>query len=125
MLSSDLRSKRELFINRRRHIGRRCPSDTRRRLSAGGSGGGGLEDPRRRPLLDRQKEERVGHRRDDCGRSEFGAAQRRGTAQAQSAIERSIAIVVKPTLRQAWLRDDPEPQYAFKISMFNESCNSH
>jgi hypothetical protein len=31
----------------------------------------------------------------------------------------------KPTLRQAWPREYPRPQYAFKISMFNVSCNSH
>ncbi len=38
---------------------------------------------------------------------------------------RVVAIVIKPTLRQAWPREDPGPQYAFKMSMFNESCNSH
>lgn len=32
---------------------------------------------------------------------------------------------VQPTLRQAWPREYPRPQYAFKISMFNVSCNSH
>lgn len=31
----------------------------------------------------------------------------------------------KPTLRQAWPREYPRPQFAFKISMFNVSCNSH
>ena len=35
------------------------------------------------------------------------------------------AIASKPTLRQAWQRWKPMPQYAFKISMFNVSCNSH
>ena len=31
-----------------------------------------------------------------------------------------------PTLRQAWPRGvAPKPQYAFKMSMFNVSCNSH
>ena len=30
-----------------------------------------------------------------------------------------------PTLRQAWPREYPRPQYAFKMSMFNVSCNSH
>ena len=44
---------------------------------------------------------------------------RQPTAQARPAIDS------KPTLRQAWPRDDPGPQYAFKMSMFNESCNSH
>lgn len=31
----------------------------------------------------------------------------------------------QPTLRQAWPRDYPRPQCAFKMSMFNVSCNSH
>jgi hypothetical protein len=42
-----------------------------------------------------------------------------------NAQQEAIAIVVKPTLRQAWSREDPGPQCAFKMSMFNESCNSH
>ena len=56
---------------------------------------------------------------------------RRACADAAVACElnaqyvRAIAIVVKPTLRQAWSREDPGPQCAFKMSMFNESCNSH
>jgi hypothetical protein len=32
---------------------------------------------------------------------------------------------VQPTLRQAWPRECPRPQCAFKMSMFNVSCNSH
>ena len=39
--------------------------------------------------------------------------------------EQTEAIASKPTLRQAWQRWKPMPQYAFKISMFNVSCNSH
>ena len=34
-------------------------------------------------------------------------------------------IASEPTLRQAWQRCEPMPQYAFKMSMFNVSCNSH
>ena len=30
-----------------------------------------------------------------------------------------------PTLRRAWSGECPGPQYAFKMSMFNVSCNSH
>ena len=41
------------------------------------------------------------------------------------AREDSDAIDSNPTLSQAWSRDDPGPQYAFKMSMFNVSCNSH
>lgn len=33
--------------------------------------------------------------------------------------------VFQPTLGQTWLREYPKPQYAFKMSMFNVSCNSH
>jgi hypothetical protein len=50
---------------------------------------------------------------------------RRRNAAAQRKDLAFIAIVFKPTLRQAWPRDSPRPQYAFKISMFNVSCNSH
>lgn len=38
---------------------------------------------------------------------------------------RKSTIDSNPTLSQAWSRDDPGPQYAFKMSMFNVSCNSH
>ena len=41
------------------------------------------------------------------------------------ACERAHTIDSNPTLSQAWSRDDPGPQYAFKMSMFNVSCNSH
>ena len=44
---------------------------------------------------------------------------------AREQFERQLAIDVQPTLRQAWPRECPRPQYAFKISMFNVSCNSH
>lgn len=44
---------------------------------------------------------------------------------AQCASKMLLAIDVQPTLRQAWPREYPRPQYAFKISMFNVSCNSH
>lgn len=37
----------------------------------------------------------------------------------------SRAIASYPTLRQAWSGECPGPQYAFKMSMFNVSCNSH
>lgn len=46
---------------------------------------------------------------------------RRSTARAETTRDR----YVQPTLRQAWPREYPRPQYAFKISMFNVSCNSH
>ena len=41
------------------------------------------------------------------------------------ACVRTHTIDSNPTLSQAWSRDDPGPQYAFKMSMFNVSCNSH
>ena len=59
---------------------------------------------------------------------------RRGTStETSTSPRRSIARAMKttldryiqPTLRQAWPREYPRPQYAFKISMFNVSCNSH
>lgn len=31
----------------------------------------------------------------------------------------------QPTLRRAWPRECSRPQCAFKMSMFNVSCNSH
>jgi hypothetical protein len=34
-------------------------------------------------------------------------------------------IASYPTLRQAWSGECPRPQCAFKMSMFNVSCNSH
>ena len=50
----------------------------------------------------------------------------RGAFGCESARrKRELAIVIKPTLRQAWPREDPRPQDAFKISMFSDSCNSH
>ena len=39
--------------------------------------------------------------------------------------ERRSRLDFQPTLRQAWPQDCPRPQYAFKMSMFNVSCNSH
>jgi hypothetical protein len=61
-----------------------------------------------------------------CGRSVLEAARDpAGVPCELNAQARAVAIVVKPTLRQAWSREDPGPQCAFKMSMFNESCNSH
>ena len=37
----------------------------------------------------------------------------------------NLAIASHPTLRQAWSGECPGPQCAFKMSMFNVSCNSH
>lgn len=48
---------------------------------------------------------------------------RRPSARALSWEQ--LAIVCQPTLRQAWLREDPKPPRAFKMSMLNVSCNSH
>lgn len=82
------------------------------------------------PPEKRAGSDRVG-RRGVCIRCHGVAA----TATHESALrrrdcestrrKRELAIVIKPTLRQAWPREDPRPQDAFKISMFSESCNSH
>lgn len=55
------------------------------------------------------------------GRSATAASLRRSTARAES----DPRFDFQPTLRRAWPRECPRPQYAFKISMFNVSCNSH
>lgn len=39
--------------------------------------------------------------------------------------KQKLAIASYPTLRQAWSGECPGPQCAFKMSMFNVSCNSH
>ena len=41
------------------------------------------------------------------------------------ARKTSSLTEVQPTLRQAWPQEDLGPQCAFKILMFNVSCNSH
>ena len=46
-------------------------------------------------------------------------------AMPKARTKCTFAIDCQPTLRQAWPRYCPRPQYAFKISMFNVSCNSH
>lgn len=54
-------------------------------------------------------------------RNATAASLRRSTARAES----DPRFDFQPTLRRAWPRECPRPQYAFKISMFNVSCNSH
>ena len=54
-------------------------------------------------------------------RSTAPKAARRQTTDDEHSGDR----YVQPTLRQAWPRECPRPQFAFKISMFNVSCNSH
>ncbi len=110
--------------------------DTRRPVPLGGS----CERARRRTEL--EIEHRVAVRgsmrrnesrtrgpslvRPVCTWSRTGTAQREAARPCElNAQARAVAIDVKPTLRQAWSREDPGPQYAFKMSMFNESCNSH
>ena len=65
-------------------------------------------------------------------RSELGVtkipSRRKEAATTQGTARRrreASVIASKPTLRQAWHQCGPMPQYAFKISMFNVSCNSH
>ena len=60
-------------------------------------------------------------------RSEFEATERgqAATRKKPKAQKANSAIAIQPTLRQAWPRVRPRPQYAFKMSMFNVSCNSH
>ena len=87
---------------------------------------GAESDPHRRPRLEDDESDVV---------ARFTAAglylephdtrTRRHRAKLRAQHKRAVAIVVKPTLRQAWPREDPGPQCAFKMSMFNESCNSH
>lgn len=47
-----------------------------------------------------------------------------GGRGAFRATRRGVEVIL-PTLGQTWLREYPKPQYAFKMSMFNVSCNSH
>ena len=49
----------------------------------------------------------------------------RGAAVRQPKAQARLAIASHPTLRQAWSGECPGPQCAFKMSMFNVSCNSH
>jgi hypothetical protein len=80
--------------------------------------------------------EGVGRARDrDCraSRGETGLhLERRSAAReggrydgSRHSEEGNGVIASEPTLRQAWQRCEPMPQYAFKMSMFNVSCNSH
>ena len=60
-------------------------------------------------------------------RSELGATKipQKEAATTQGTARREAGVIAsKPTLRQAWHQCGPMPQYAFKISMFNVSCNS-
>lgn len=82
---------------------------------------------RRRPWLD-EKERVANTWAKSCAAGLYlkpRETRRRQVPCELNAQARAVAIVVKPTLRQAWSREDPGPQCAFKMSMFNESCNSH
>ena len=57
--------------------------------------------------------------------SSLGRRRRAATIHCESIVETTLDRYIQPTLRQAWPRECPRPQYAFKISMFNVSCNSH
>ena len=46
-------------------------------------------------------------------------------SKAQLQLNAGLRLLDYPTLRRAWSGECPEPQYAFKMSMFNVSCNSH
>ena len=50
---------------------------------------------------------------------------RRDDPRREHFFETTLDRYIQPTLRQAWPRECSRPQYAFKISMFNVSCNSH
>ena len=64
--------------------------------------------------------------RTEGDRSQFRATESEtATTQGRTFTEAKVLIASKPTLRQAWHQCGPMPQYAFKISMFNVSCNSH
>ena len=69
-------------------------------------------------------------------RSETGPRRKPGSALEATKLGRSCDAQRRvpergsreeflPTLRQAWPLECQRPQYAFKMSMFNVSCNSH
>ena len=68
------------------------------------------------------REDRVRH--GDRWKLETTGPPRRGP-RASKAQDMHPAIEFQPTLGRAWPRENPGPQCAFKISMFNVSCNSH
>ena len=60
-------------------------------------------------------------------RRQAGAGVRgaQGAANPPPWRRQPLRLLDYPTLRRAWSGDGPGPQCAFKVSMFNVSCNSH
>ena len=48
-----------------------------------------------------------------------------GSEAAMPALPKPRGIDLFKTLRRTWPQDYPRPQFAFRISMLNVSCNSH
>ena len=84
-----------------------------------------LSEPSSRQKL-RTSGLRAGRGSDERNQSELKATDpiRDGVRQPNAPAAKP-AIASHPTLRQAWSGECPGPQCAFKMSMFNVSCNSH
>jgi hypothetical protein len=54
-----------------------------------------------------------------------GDATHKCATNAINTAKIKIARILKPTLSQTWPQGNLRPQYAFKMSMFKVSCNSH
>lgn len=67
----------------------------------------------------------VAHRGLDLRRRRVGTPVKTSPLRRPRAPNESSAIARNPTLRQAWSGECPRPQFAFEMSMFNVSCNSH
>ena len=102
------------------------PNATSQRPRTHGTGGGG----RGRPHASARAQRTIAlhlrrRRRSPAPTSESRRAVDVPNRPRDAVRHRGARWMYPPTLRQTWSRQRPRPQYAFKKSMLNVSCNSH